>query len=153
MVLLPPSQEGLLPAAGSMLRKRDLLAPSDLTDTQKRTIRQNSKILELRREKRELMEEMRSLAGTIGKARESFPHFYRRHEEVKKELSRLRKTLANDTRQTARKEYFHNAPVFEVDRQIKKLLGQSDVDHSDSDSSEDEDWKFPIPQYVFPERA
>lgn len=153
VVLLRPSQEGLLRVAGSMLRKRDPLAPSDLTDAQKRAIRQSPEVLELRREKRELMEEMRSLTGTIGKAREPFPHLYRRHEEVKKELSQLRKTLANNTRQTARKEYFHNAPVLEVDRQIKQLLGQSDIDHSDADSSEDENWEPPIPEYVFPERA
>ncbi|OJJ62717.1 hypothetical protein ASPSYDRAFT_86371 [Aspergillus sydowii CBS 593.65] len=58
VVLLRPSQEGLMRAAGSMLRKRDPLAPADLTDAQKRTIYQNPEILELRREKRELMEEM-----------------------------------------------------------------------------------------------
>lgn len=136
-----------------MLRKRDPRAPSDLTDAQKRSIRQNPEVLELRREKRELMEEMRSLAGTIGKAREQFPHLYQRHEDVKKELSQLRKTLANNTRQTARKEYFHTAPVLEVDRQIKQLLGQSDVDQSDAGSSEDEDWELPTPDYVFPERV
>jgi hypothetical protein len=153
VVLLRPSQEGLLRAAGSMLRKRDPLAPSNLTDAQKRTIRQNPEVLELRREKRELMEEMRSLAGTIGKAREPFPHLYQRHKEVKKELSQLRKTLVNNTRQTARKDYFHTAPVLEVDRQIKQLLGQSNVDHSDADSSEDEDCELPILEYVFPERG
>ncbi|CEL09489.1 hypothetical protein ASPCAL12624 [Aspergillus calidoustus] len=153
VVLLRPPQEGLLRVAGSMLRKRDLLAPSDLNDAQKRTIRQHPKVLELRREKRELMEEMRSLAGTIGKAREPFPHLYQRHEEVKKKLSRLRKTLASSTRETARKEYFHTAPVLEVDRQIEQLLRQSDVGQSDSDSSEDEDWELPTPDYVFPERV
>lgn len=52
------------------------------------------------------MEEMRSLAGTVGKAWESSPHLYQRHDAVRKELSRLRKTLAKDTRETARKEYF-----------------------------------------------
>jgi predicted nuclease with TOPRIM domain len=128
-------QEGLLRVAGSMLRKRDPLAPSGLTDAQKRTVRQHPKVLELRREKRELMEEMRSLAGTIRKAREPFSHLYQRHEAVKKELSQLRKSLANNTQQTARKEYFHTAPVLEVDRQIKQLLGQSDVSQSDARQS------------------
>jgi hypothetical protein len=61
---------------GKHARKRDPFALSDLTDAQKRTIRQYPKVLELRREKREPMEEMRSLAGTIGKAREPFPHLY-----------------------------------------------------------------------------
>ena len=84
------------------LRKRDPLAPSDLTDAQKVTICQHPKVIELRREKRKLMEQMRSLAGTIGKAKESCPQLYRSHEEVKKELSRLRKSLANDTQETVR---------------------------------------------------
>ncbi|KAJ0415015.1 hypothetical protein BJY00DRAFT_327273 [Aspergillus carlsbadensis] len=131
VVLLRPPQEGLLRVAGSMLRKRDPLAPSGLTDAQKRTVCQHPKVLELRREKRELMEEMRSLASTIRKAREPFPHLYQRHEA----------------------EYFHTAPVLEVDRQIKQLLGQSNVGQSDANSSKDEDWELPTPDYVFPERV
>ncbi|GAA3295600.1 hypothetical protein GCM10020218_076920 [Dactylosporangium vinaceum] len=43
--------------------------------------------------------------------------------------------------------------MLEVDRQIKQLLGQSDVDQSDAGSSEDEDWELPTPDYVFPERV
>ncbi|KAL4971352.1 hypothetical protein BDW66DRAFT_165398 [Aspergillus desertorum] len=96
---------------------------------------------------------MQSLAGTIRKAQEPFPHLYQRHEGAKKELSQLREFLANNTRQTARKEYLHTAPVLEVDRQIKQLLGQSDVDQSDADSSGDEDWELSTLDYVFPERA
>jgi len=38
VVLLRPSQEGLVGVAGSMLRKRDPLAPSELTDARKRAI-------------------------------------------------------------------------------------------------------------------
>lgn len=153
VVLLRPSQEGLLRVAGSMLRKRDPLAPSGLTDQQKRAICRDPRILELRREQRELKEEMRSLAGTVAKARESFPHLHERHEAVKKELSQVRKNLTKDTRETARKEYFHNEPVLEVDRQIKQLLGQSDAESCEDLDSDDEDWDIPIPEYVFPERA
>ncbi|KAL2861060.1 uncharacterized protein BJX67DRAFT_391634 [Aspergillus lucknowensis] len=126
VVLLRPPQEGLLQAAGSMLRKRDPLAPSGLTNAQKHTICQHPKVLALRQEKRELI-----------------------HEAIKKKLSQLRKTLANNTQETARKEYFHTAPVLEVDRQIKQLLGQSDFGQSDADSSEDEDWELPTPNYNF----
>lgn len=153
VVLLRPSQESLLRVAGSMLRKRDPLAPSALTDQQKRAICRDPRILELRREQRELKEEMRSLAGTVAKARESFPHLHERHEAVKKELSRVRKNLTKDTRETARKEYFHNEPVLEVDRQIKQLLGQSDAESCEDLDSDDEDCDIPIPEYVFPERA
>ncbi|KAJ5887370.1 hypothetical protein N7495_007411 [Penicillium taxi] len=153
VVLLRPSQEGLLRVAGSMLRKRDPLAPSKLTNTHRRAICQHPEILQLKREKRELMAEMRSLAGTVKNARERFPHLYQRHEAAKKEMARLRKILATSTRETARKDYFRNAPVLEVDRQIKQLLGEPDNETCNADSSDDEDWELPAPNYIFPERA
>ncbi|EED16118.1 hypothetical protein TSTA_012270 [Talaromyces stipitatus ATCC 10500] len=137
-----------------MLRKRDPFAPSyKLTEVQRRAICQDPRILELRRAKRELMEEMRSLAGIIKKAQELFPHLYQRHEAVMKELSHLRKALASGTRETARKDYFHSARVLEVDRQIEQLLNQANVEDFDSNNSDDEDWELPVPEYVFPERA
>ena len=72
-------------------------------------------MLALKREKRELMVEMRSLAGTVKNAQKPFPHLYQRHKTVDKEITKLRKALATDTRETARKDYFRNAPVLEVD--------------------------------------
>ena len=153
VVLLRPSQEGLLRFAGSMLRKRDLYAPSQLTDTHKRTICQHPDVLQLRREKRELMAEMRSLAGTIKNARKLFPLLYQNHEDVKKEISRLRKRLATDMREAARKDHFQNAPVLEVDKQIKQLLGGSDEVVPDDENFGDESWELPTPNYVFAERA
>lgn len=153
VVLLRPPQEGLLRVAGSMLRKRDPLAPSELTDTHKRAICRHPEMLELKREKRELMAEMRSLAGTVKNAEKPFPHLYQRHKAVDREMTKLRKTLATDTRETARKDYFRNAPVLEVDRQIKQLLGDPDTESCDADSSDDEDWELPTPTYVFLERA
>ncbi|KAJ5438594.1 uncharacterized protein N7458_009592 [Penicillium daleae] len=149
VVLLRPSQENLLRVAGSMLRKRDPLATSGLTDVHKRAICQSPEILHLRREKRELMAEMRALAGTVKNAQKSFPHLYQRHQAVNKELSKLRKALTTDTQEAARKDYFRNAPVLEVDKQIKQLLGESDG----TDSSDDEDWELPTPEYTFSERA
>lgn len=65
VVLLRPPQEGLLRRAAGMLKNRDPLAPSDLTNEQLQAIRLHPKILELRREKMELKGEMRSLAGTV----------------------------------------------------------------------------------------
>jgi PAS domain-containing protein len=155
VVLLRPPQEGLLQRAAGMLRNRDPLAPSNLTDEQLRAIRQHPEILELRREKRELKEEMRSLAGTIQNARDPFPDLYRRHDEISKKLTKLRKVLRDNTQQTARKDYFHTAPVLEIDRQIQQLLGKSGAEDCDVDSAEDgdEDWRPPVPDYVFPERA
>lgn len=152
VVLLRPPQEGLLRFAGSMLRKRDPYAPSELTDSNKRAICQHPDLLQLRREKRDLMAEMRSLAGTVKNARKPFPHLYQRHENIKKEIAKLRKRLATDTRETARKNHFQNAPVLEVDRQIKQLLGQCD-EVPDDENSDDEGWELPTPNYVFAKRA
>ncbi len=72
-----------------------------------------------------------------------------------REMAKLRKTLATDTQLTARKEYFRNVPVLEVDRQITQLLGEADIKSCGAGSSDDEDWDLesPTPKYVFPERA
>ncbi|OXV07057.1 hypothetical protein Egran_05176 [Elaphomyces granulatus] len=69
---------------------------------------------------RELKEEMRSQ-----NAREPFPNLYHRHDEVKKSLAKLRKTL---------------------------LLGKGDGAVLD-DIEDDEEGLLPIPEYIFPERA
>lgn len=122
-----------------MLKKRDLLALSELTDTHKRAISRHPEMVELKREKRELMVEMRSLAGTVKNAEKPFPHLYQRHKAVDREMTKLRKTLVTDTREMARKDYFRNAPVLKVDRQIKQLLGDPDAESYDADSSGDED--------------
>ena len=83
-----------------------------------------------------------------------FPHLFQWYETVKKDLAKLRKTLTIETREIATKDYFNNAPMLEVDRQIKQiLLGESDTEERDADSSAEEDWELPILDYVFPERA
>ncbi|KAE8371291.1 hypothetical protein BDV26DRAFT_286908 [Aspergillus bertholletiae] len=68
------------------------------------------------------MAEIRSLAGTVKNTQQSFPHLHQRHEAIGKELTKLRKNLLTDTRETARKDYFRIAPILEVNRQIKQLL-------------------------------
>ncbi|CAG8250488.1 unnamed protein product [Penicillium salamii] len=139
IVLLRPSQEGLVRFAGSILRKRDLSAPSNLTKAHKRAICQNPRILQLKREKRKLMAKIRSVAGTIKNARDTFPRLFQKHKTIKKDLAILRKTLAIETRETARRDYFNNSPVLKIDRQIKQML----LDESN----------LPILNYVFPKRA
>ena len=86
----------------------------------------------------------------MAKAQESCPCLHKRHEAVKKELSQVRKDLTKDTRETARREYFHDEPV---NRQIKQLLSQSNVENCKDVDSNSKDWDIPILEYVFPERA
>lgn len=98
---------------------------------------------------------MQARTSTVKKAHHSFPHLFNLHEETKKKLSQAQKSTVKHTREDTRKEYFHCAPVLEVNKQIKQLLGQSDSGDSDTaDASEDkEDWELPIPDYIFSERA
>jgi len=93
VVLLQPPQEGLLQRAAGMLRNRDPLAPSNITNEQLQAIRQHPEILKLRREKQELKEEMQSLAGTIQNTQNPFPELYQRHDEISRKLTKLRKAL------------------------------------------------------------
>lgn len=64
VVLLRPPQEGYYAWLEVCSGKRDPPVLSKLTDVHKRAICQHPEILELIREKTELMVEMRSLAGT-----------------------------------------------------------------------------------------
>lgn len=43
--------------------------------------------------------------------------------------------------------------MLEVDRQIKQLLSQSNIEDYNTDSSGNEDCKLPIPEYIFPKQA
>ncbi|KAJ5960721.1 uncharacterized protein N7479_007871, partial [Penicillium vulpinum] len=62
------------------------------------------------------------------------------YKTVKKDIAKLRKTLAIKTRELARKDYFNNTPVLKVNRQIKQiLLGESNIEERDTDSSAEED--------------
>jgi hypothetical protein len=88
----------------------------------------------------------------IKNARNPFPRLYQKHENVKKEITKLRKRFATDTREAARKDHFQDAPVLEVDRQIKQLLGESD-EISDDEDSGGESWELPTPNHAFAERA
>ncbi|KAH8696487.1 hypothetical protein BGW36DRAFT_360320 [Talaromyces proteolyticus] len=108
---------------------------------------------ELRQAKREVMEEMRALAGTKTGTKDPVPHLYQQHESFSKDLSQRRKTLAKKTKENTRKDYFYNAPILEVDRQINELLGQADPEDRDGDSPDHRKWELPIPEYIFPERA
>lgn len=58
-----------------MLRKSNPLAPSGLTDAHRRAICQHPEILQFRQEKRDLIEEMRSLAGSVKKPNGPFLNF------------------------------------------------------------------------------
>lgn len=64
----------------------------------------------------------------------------------------MRKTLAKNTKEIVKKEHFYNIPICEVDKQIKRLLGQANPEDDDVKSSDKKDWELLIPIYIFLER-
>jgi hypothetical protein len=150
VVLLRPSQETLCREARKS--RRDPLAPTDLGDEQLEAIRRNPRIVQLRKERLELRNEIRSLAGTIEAAQELYPELHLQHAKVIKRLHKERKALRKKAKEEMKEEYHDTMPTIEVDKQIDQLLDNPDADLSDLDD-DDEDWNPPIPEYVFSERA
>lgn len=153
MVLLQSFQENLVQAAGSMLQKQNLSAPSfKLTKKQRHAIYQDPQILQLRHAKQEVIKEIQSLTRTKKKAQKTFPHLYQKHKLLCKELSQLRKILGRHIKKTARKEHFYNIFIFTVNRQIKQLLSQVDSENSNIKSPSKKNQELSIPIYIFSER-
>ena len=109
-------------------------------------------IIQLKGERLRMKYEMLSLTGTALTAAGSYPELYRQHEEVHKNLTRVKKTLRDEgKKRRKREEYYDTTPVIEVDKQINQLLNDQNKDPSDEEG-EDKNRNPPIPQYGFPER-
>lgn len=94
---------------------------------------------------------MLSLEGTIKAAKEPHPDLYQRHQEIGKELARVRDALRPEPWIKTKEKYYDAMSTIELDKQIDQFLDQKpDMDTSDT---EDEDWNPPIPEYVVAERA
>jgi hypothetical protein len=133
-----------------MNRHRDHLAPSDLTEDQLEGIRDSDQIRRLREQRLILRDEIRTLYGTLKKAKHADPDRYREHETVVKELARVRAIHRRERKAEFRQDYFETMPVEEIDKQIDQLLGESPDIHSEDVT---EEWNPPIPEYPFVERA
>jgi hypothetical protein len=80
------------------LKNCDPFAPSDISDEQPQAIRQHPHILEFRREKRELKDEMRSLARTMENSREPIPELYWIYDKLIKKFTFLRKIFRGEAK-------------------------------------------------------
>jgi hypothetical protein len=155
VVLLRPSHAALCNEARKS-RNRDPLAPKELNDEQLAALCRDPLVLCLRREKADLKNEIRKLAGTIGAAKESHPELYQKHEQVCKRLQKARKRLYQEAKEKIKEQYFNNIPIIEVNKQINQLQGNSDLELSDiedNDKNEDNSEEPDPPKYVFQERA
>jgi predicted transcriptional regulator len=90
------------------------------------------RVVQLRKERLGLRDEMRSLAGTIEAAQDQYPELYWKHDEVCKKLEKVRRTLRQEAKQKMREEYYDTMPINEVDKQIDQLVDNPDADLSDS---------------------
>ena len=86
------------------------------------------RIIQLRKERLRLKNEMQSLAGTVQAAAGLYPELYRKHDEVCKRLTRVKKALRDEAkkkkgrRRRRREEYYDIVPKIEVDKQVDQLL-------------------------------
>jgi flavodoxin len=83
-----------------MNRKRDLRAPKDITDEQRRFISRRPRLVELRRERKQLHVKMVALYGSMRKAGDT--EIYKRHKELGQQISRLRDQFRREERLKAK---------------------------------------------------
>jgi hypothetical protein len=80
-----------------------------------------------------LKNDIRTLYGTLKKARHADPARYSEHEAVVKELTRVRAIYRRKRKVEFREDCFDTMPSIEIDKQIDQLLGKSsDVDSTDT---------------------
>jgi hypothetical protein len=101
-------------------------------------VRCHPRILELRKEKKELIDEMRSLVGTFKNTKQIYPDLYWKHVEVNRTLMRVREIFLDVALAKVREDYFENAPVIEIDKQIKQLLAKADTDIENTEGGKED---------------
>jgi hypothetical protein len=98
-----------------MSKNRDPLAPTGHTDEQLEAIRRTPHIIQSRKERLRLKNEMQPLAGAVQAAVGPYPELYRQHDEVCKRLTRVRKVFRDEAKKKEEeKEYFDTMPKIEV---------------------------------------
>ncbi|KAI9727203.1 MAG: hypothetical protein M1834_008511 [Cirrosporium novae-zelandiae] len=149
VVLLRPTQDSLYRAVAQMNRNRDPLAPKGLSEEQRKAITQKPYLAQLHKEKQKLFKEMRSMRNFVRNATDTDQ--YRRHAEIDKEIKKVRNAYHREEEAKAKKDYYQTMPVIEIDKQIDQMLELAS--NEDVSDYEDDPWKPPVPQYLFPEQA
>jgi Protein of unknown function (DUF3435) len=98
-----------------MNRHRDHLAPSSLTDDQLEGIGNLEQIRSLQKQRLALTIEMRALYGTVKKAKSLDPDRFKAHEDVVRELTRVRAVHRREKMVEVREDYFETMPSVEID--------------------------------------
>src|SRR3954449_9013343 len=81
-------------------------------------LRVPDQIRRLREQRLILRDEIRTLYGTLKKAKHADRDRYREHETVVKELARVRAIHRRERKAEFRQDYFETMPVEEIDKQI-----------------------------------
>ena len=134
--------------AARMIKDWDPLAPTGINAEQARVFQSTPRIAALHKKQEQLKVDMRFAA-----VKERI-ELSQAHGEVKKEIKRVKQALRREANVKARNDYFEEAPVLELKKQIQKLKHDSsatkDSEQIDTDA---EEWEPPAPKYVFQERA
>jgi Protein of unknown function (DUF3435) len=147
VVLLRPPQADLCRAVAQMNRKRDPLAPKDLTDEQRQLLCRDPYLIDLRKERASLHQAMRFGGKPLSSALGTQNHH--RHVELGKEIARRRQVLRRQGLAKVKQVYHNAMPVSEIDRQLDAMLG---VEVNEAIPDEDEaEWTPPMPSFWYQE--
>lgn len=132
-----------------MIKDWDPLAPTGIDAEQARAFRSTPRIAALHKKQEQLKVDMRFAAD-----KEERTELSQAHSEVGKEIKRVKQALRREANAKVRNEYFEEAPVLELKKQIQQLKqGSSATKDSEQIDTGAEEWEPPVPEYVFQERA
>ncbi|TPX19903.1 hypothetical protein DIZ76_017697 [Coccidioides immitis] len=136
-----PARDSVIRAVGMMSLTQDPRVPKDLTDEQKAAIEQDPYLVELNRQRQDLVSAMKLESGSVSKAQGTDLHA--QHRALEKTIQSERRLLRRQAREETREHFFATIDTIEIEHQ---LLGLSVADHLKiKDASE--------VQFAFVERA
>ena len=140
-----PSAQATMNEFGTMGRRRDPMAPTDLTEAEGETLKRHPSISKLKDEVSLVRERLNDTNIVTHEA--EWEALKRRKVDLSAEVHRVRVALYWDAKRLKRKEYFDIVDEKEIARQLSRS-GQEDEEEDD----EDEDRK-PVPvEHQLPER-
>nr|KMM73308.1 hypothetical protein CPAG_09597 [Coccidioides posadasii RMSCC 3488] len=136
-----PARDSVIRAVGMMSLTQDPRVPKDLADEQKAAIEQDPYLVELNRQRQDLVSAMKLESGSVSKAQGTDLHA--QHRALEKTIQSERRLLRRQAREETREHFFATIDTIEIEHQ---LLGLSVADHLKiKDASE--------VQFAFVERA
>ncbi|EER43199.1 FluG protein [Histoplasma capsulatum H143] len=135
-----PARESVIRAVGMMSLTWDPRVPKELTNEQKAAIEHNPILVELNRQKQDLVSDMRYQYGSVPKAQGTDLHA--QHGKLERTIQSERRFLRKRAQDNIREEFFAKIDTIEIEHQLLGLSPTNDLKV-----------KEPIVQFTCVERA